>query len=125
MDDSMMYEVAAGAGSTAAVVASLVFYVLLVVALWKIFTKAGKAGWLSIIPLVNVFKLYEIATGSGWKMFLTLIPIFGEIYAAFILPWKLCKAYGKGVGFYIGLLLLYPIFILLLGFDKSTYVGPQ
>jgi len=36
---------------------------------------------------------------------------------------KLAKAYGKGGGFALGLILLYPIFILILGFGDSEYVG--
>ena len=35
-------------------VAGIVWYVLQVVAYWKIFTKAGQPGWKSIIPVYNV-----------------------------------------------------------------------
>ena len=38
---------------------------------------------------------------------------------------KLSKAFGHGGGYAVGLILLQPIFILILGFGKSTYVGAQ
>ena len=43
----------------------LAIYVLAVVALWRIFTKAGYPGWLAIIPIVNAIFLVKIAGFSG------------------------------------------------------------
>ena len=31
----------------------IAWYIILVIANWKIFTKAGEAGWKSIIPIYN------------------------------------------------------------------------
>ena len=39
---------------------TLVICVLLIVARWKIFTKAGEAGWKSIIPIYNNYVLFKI-----------------------------------------------------------------
>ena len=36
----------------------------------------------------------------------------------------MAKSFGKGVGFAIGLILLSPIFIMILGFGDATYQGP-
>jgi len=36
----------------------------------------------------------------------------------------LSKSFGQGVGFTIGLILLSAIFIMILGFGGSRYVGP-
>lgn len=33
----------------------LVVAVVAIVAMWKIFTKAGEAGWKSIIPIYNIY----------------------------------------------------------------------
>jgi hypothetical protein len=41
----------------------LVLVVLLIVAYWKMFTKAGVAGWKSLIPIYNVYIAFKIA----WK----------------------------------------------------------
>lgn len=43
-------------------IVSLVICVALVVAYWKIFTKAGEAGWKSLIPIYNGYVLGNIAT---------------------------------------------------------------
>ena len=40
------------------------WYVLQVVADWKIFSKAGKPGILAFIPIVNVFTEYSICWSS-------------------------------------------------------------
>ena len=54
---------------------ALVFYVLVVIGLWKVFTKAGYPGILAIIPIVNVVFLVKIAGMSGWLALLYLIPV--------------------------------------------------
>lgn len=46
-----------------------------------------------------------------------VIGIWGEVLYA----WRTSKAFGHGGGYFIGLLLLQPIFWLILGFDKSKY----
>jgi hypothetical protein len=38
---------------------------------------------------------------------------------------KLAKAFGKGAGFMVGLILLPVIFMPILAFDSSSYLGPQ
>ena len=35
----------------------IAYYVLMVIAYWKIFKKAGKAGWRSIIPFLNTYDI--------------------------------------------------------------------
>ena len=39
----------------------LIFAVIMIIAYWKVFTKAGEAGWQSIIPIWNVIVLLKIA----------------------------------------------------------------
>ena len=41
------------------------FIVLNIVANWKIFTKAGQAGWASIIPFYNKYIEFKIYWGNG------------------------------------------------------------
>lgn len=124
-------------------VAVIVWYVLLVIANWRIFTKAGEAGWKSIIPVYNMYISYKISwnTMMFWIMLavMALNIIFsaiggtaaavGKIFAvasAVIMiaqSYKLAKAFGHGVGFTIGLVILNPIFLLILGFGSSQYIG--
>ena len=100
-----------------------------IVVLWKIFQKAGKEGWRAIIPLYNTYTLCEITWGNGWYMFavlLLMIPIIGWIaffVFAILTMNKLAKAFGKSSGFTVGLIFLNMIFMAILAFDSSTYLG--
>ena len=38
-------------------IAALVWYVLTVIATWKMLTKAGEAGWKSLIPIYTISSL--------------------------------------------------------------------
>lgn len=38
----------------------LIYYILLVIAGWKIFEKAGEKGWKSLIPIYNTYIFYKI-----------------------------------------------------------------
>ncbi len=100
----------------------LVVSIVLLVAMWKIFEKAGKPGWAILVPFYNTYCMYDIAFGSGWLFLLTFIPVVGGIMVI-VLMFKLAAAFGKGVGFGFGLWLLSPIFLLILGFGDSQYIG--
>jgi hypothetical protein len=109
----------------------LAFYVLLVIAQWKIFTKAGEAGWKSLIPIYNLVIMYKIVGLSPWLLLIYLtavIPVVGYIailILSIVSMVKLGKAFGKGTGFIVGLIFLTPIFQMILGFGSSTYEGPD
>ncbi|CAN5482063.1 hypothetical protein BH10ACT5_BH10ACT5_05170 [soil metagenome] len=99
----------------------LIVYIITVVALWKVFTKAGYPGWLAIIPIVNLFILVKIAGFSAWLGLLYLIPIVNLIFHI-IVSLRVGKGFGKGAGFSIFLLWLFSfIGYLILGFGSDTY----
>ena len=98
----------------------LVIAVIMIVANWKIYTKAGKPGWASIVPFYNMYVMYEIAGMNGWMFLLTFIPIV-NIVIQIMLYLNLAKKFGKSTGFAIGLILLNPIFLLLLAFGHAEY----
>ena len=104
-------------------IVALVVGVIMLVAMWRIFTKAGVPGWCVLIPIVNTWMMFKIATGAGWKMFLMLIPLFNIVYA-FVVLWKLSRAFGHGLGMFLLLLFFSPIAMLILGFGGSRYYGP-
>ena len=57
-------------------IASLVYYVLQVIGDWMLFKKAGKKGWHSVIPILNVYDEYDICwKGSRGILFLILTGI--------------------------------------------------
>jgi hypothetical protein len=106
-------------------VLSLAVAVLGIVAMWKIFEKAGEPGWAAIIPFYNVYVLFKITWGNGWKFLFLLIPIANLVFAIITMV-KLAKAFGKSGGFAVGLIFLSIIFYCILAFDSSTYLGvPQ
>lgn len=104
----------------------LVVYILVVIAMWKVFTKAGKPGWASLIPVYNMVVMYQIVGLNPWLLLLYLIPFVNWIAAlvlSIMLNVKLAKVFGKSTGFAIGLIFLNPIFLLILGFGDAKYVG--
>ena len=102
-------------------VISLVLYVIIAIALWKVFTKAGEPGWLAIIPIVNAFVLVKIAGFSMWLGLLYLIPIV-NIVLHIIVALRVGKAFGKDAVFSVFLLWLFSVIgYLILGFGSATY----
>lgn len=99
------------------------FIVLMIAAMWKVFTKAGQPGWASIIPIYNLYIWCKIVGRPWWWILLMLIPLVNFILAI-ILCIDLAKSFGKGAGFGIGIALLGVIFLPILGFGSAQYEGP-
>jgi Family of unknown function (DUF5684) len=115
-------------GLSSVPVAFIVIYLLIIlvciIAMWKVYTKAGKPGWACIIPIYNLIVLLEIVGKPVWWFLLFLIPCVNIIF----LIWTynlLSKSFGKSEGFTVGLILLGPIFICILGFGSAKYLGPS
>ncbi len=128
------------------IILAIAYYVLQVVAYWRIFTKGGEAGWKSLIPFYNYYVQIKMTwdTNFFW-IFLVLAIIdavisghFGAIgtvvsvvssigvtVITIFSSYKLSKAFGHDVPFTIGLVLLNPIFLLILGLGSSQYQGKQ
>ncbi len=123
MSDEAMGAVMAGFGA-GYIIVCLVISIVCIVGMWKVFTKAGKPGWASLIPFYNLYTLFDIAWGNG-ILFLTMLVPCVDLIFLIICYYKLCKAFGKGTGFFIGMLFLSPIFICILGFGDAEYIGPQ
>ena len=144
---------------------SLAIAVLTIVAMWKIFTKAGEAGWKAIIPSYNQYILFKIVWKRKWfwitlilslivmvmmwdvmvytlggaqgiteDTFLTVVLGLTIAMVVFSIPlliiniilyWNLSKAFGKGAGFFFGLLFLNIIFLCILAFGSAVYCGPK
>lgn len=103
---------------------AIVIYVFSVIALWKVFNKAGEPGWTAFIPIINIYKMCKIADGNGLKCLLYLIPVVNVIYY-FIMNIKMAKAFGKGTLFGLGLIFLPIIFVYILGFGAAEYQGAR
>ena len=109
--------------SPVSIIFGLLVALLLIVAMWKVFTKAGQPGWASIIPIYNLYIWCKIVGRQWWWILLMLIP-FVNFIVCIILCIDLAKSFGKGVGFGIGLALLGIIFFPILGFGSAQYQGP-
>src|SRR5438105_14629334 len=94
--------------------------VLLIAAIWKVFSKAGQPGWAAIIPIYNIYVMCKVAGRPGWWLLLMLIPLVNVIIAI-ILNVDIAKHFGKGIGFAIGMRLLPFIFWPILGFGGAQY----
>lgn len=69
---------------------------LFVVPFWKIFEKAGKAGWKSLIPIYNNIILIEIVRKPWWWVLIILfVPILNLVFGIWVVN-LLSKSFGKG-----------------------------
>ncbi|WP_195809226.1 DUF5684 domain-containing protein [Hymenobacter polaris] len=104
----------------------MAIFVLVIVGLWKLFEKAGKPGWASLIPIYNVIVMFEIVGKPMWQLILFLVPL-ANLYVAITLYIGLAKSFGKtGIGNYLFIIFLGFIAIPLWGFDAATrYLGPS
>ena len=133
-----------------ALILSLLYYVALTVAQWKLFTKAGEKGWKALIPFYNLFVSHHlIGMNHIWfildivfwaaEVVLELIegtPLWIEeaffsvaivltIISELLHIFKLCYCYTKSELFGIGLFVIPPLFSLILAFDNSEYNPPR
>ena len=128
---------------------AFIWWLLPIIANWNIFTKAGEAGWKSIIPVYSDYISYKIAWQPSyfWLVFvlgiitsvangmadpngtittiLLIVSLIRIILAIISILYciKLSRAFGHGIGFAIGLMFLQPIFMLILGFGNDPYYG--
>ena len=139
--------------TTALAIYGIIAYIVAVIAEWRILVKAGEKGWKSLIPFYNLYVSHEIAGMKHvwfffeialWMIelvFETLeemvefpeeIPlVFGIIIGTITLVMEiyhsilLCKRFGKGRGFTVGVILLPAVFLPILAFDRSVYTKPE
>ncbi|MEE8408864.1 MAG: DUF5684 domain-containing protein [Myxococcota bacterium] len=103
-------------------VIELAILIVLIASFWKIFTKAGQPGWAAIVPIYNIIVLLQIANKPVWWIILFFVPLLNFIIAILVSV-ALAQAFGKGVGFAIGLLLLGVVFYPILAFGSAQYQG--
>lgn len=99
---------------------ALAFIVLIYASYWKIFNKAGEAGWKCLIPIYNVVVMCQIAKISPWWTLVSFIPYVSVIFSIYF-SIRLSKVFGGGTSFALGLLFLFPIFLPILAFGDAEY----
>ena len=116
--------VASALGSTTGLAVFSFFMLLFVVTLWRLFTKAGEAGWKCLVPFLGAFVYLRITGRPAWWFVLMLVPVI-NIIPAIVTCFDLARVFGKGPGFGFGILMLGPIFMAILAFGDALYVGPS
>lgn len=105
-------------------VCGLIFAILIIAGMWRMFVKAGKPGWAAIIPIYNIYVLLQIVGRPGWWLILFFIP-FVNIVIALLVSIDLAKSFDKSAAWGIILLFIFnAIGYLILGFGDATYKGP-
>ena len=111
---------AVGASVTMILIFSLVIWIMLIIARWKVFTKAGEAGWKSIIPIYADYVQWRI----GWKKTGLFWAMIGCAIVGAILPYVdgsvVVSAAGRAVaGANVGILGIIGIVLILVSFVLS------
>lgn len=105
----------------------IIFAILLVAVhfgLWKLFVKAGRAGWESLIPFYREFVIAKLVGRPSWWIALLLIPLVGFfIFVGLYLDFV--KSFGKRRFWEYAATILTPFIILpVWGNDPSVvYLG--
>jgi len=98
----------------------LLLAVVQIAGLWKIFTKAGHAGWKAIIPIYNFYIMLQIGENAWWWLLLLVVPVV-NLYAVYKINAGVARAFGRGIGFGLGLTFLGILFYPLVGFGDYQY----
>ena len=106
-------------------VAYILLLVIALVANWKIFEKAGEAGWKILVPFYNTYTLLRISGRNGWWFLGLFVPLV-NLFVIIRLALDLAKHFGKSTMFAIfGLMIFSFIGYLMLAFGDAKYVGTK
>lgn len=110
-------------GLLVATIVGLAIVAFLIVSYWRLYTKAGQPGWAALIPFYNVYVLIKLVGRPGWWLAMFFVPLANIVFAIMLMV-DLAKAFGKGGGYAVLLILLPYIGIPILAFGQARYVGP-
>jgi hypothetical protein len=96
-----------------AAVACLIFAL---VCFWRIFSKAGRGGWKSVVPVYNGIVLLRIVGRPLWWLAPLCIPVVGLVPFVVVLM-DLGRAFGRSW--------LQGLFFPVLAFGEARYGGPS
>lgn len=102
----------------------LAVMITMIVAMWKLFEKAGQPGWAAIVPFFNFYTTLKVVGRPGWWLALMFIPI-ANVVVGILVAVDLAKAFGRDGGFAALLILLPFVGFPMLAFNANTvYRGP-
>jgi signal peptidase I len=108
------------------VVVFILFVILPYFGLWKLFEKAGQAGWQAIIPIYNAYVMIKLNGKPVWWIILVLIPGI-NILVLIGITVDFLKSFGKfSLRDQAAGVILPFIYLPKWGTDKETkYLGPS
>jgi len=109
-----------GGGDIVLLLFNLLVAGIQIAGMWMLFEKADHAGWKAIIPIYDLYIMLKIGENAWWWLVLLLIP-FVNIYAWYKIHAGVARAFGRGIGFGLGLAFLGILFFPLLGFGGYQY----
>ncbi len=102
---------------------SLAIIVLPIAGAWRIYEKAGQAGWISLIPILNVFGALKIIGKPFWWVVFYIPPL--TPVAHFVVSILIARSFGKSALFGVGMFFLPFFFVPALGLGDARYLGPD
>ncbi len=111
-----------GSGGSGIVVLlfQLAIIIVMIMATWKVFDKAGQPGWACLVPFYNIYIFLVIAEKPAWWILLMLIPLVNIIFGV-IACIAFAKKFGKDALFGIGIALLGIVFLPILAWGDAEY----
>lgn len=130
---------------------AMIIKVFEIIYTWKLFKKAGKGGWESLIPIYNKWVLVEISESNWWWFLLLVVPSFISvtldmtekasdstpflaviaiisiavaicaILASLVVSINLAKKFNRSTGFGVLIAFIPIIGIPIIAFGKSEY----
>ncbi len=102
----------------------LVWYALVSISLYKVFEKAGRPGWQALVPGYNLVVWAELVGRTKVHAFWMLFPIV-NIFIIAALAIDLFRSFGRHSFLdAVFSVVLMPLAMGWLGFDKAKYQGP-
>lgn len=99
-------------------------YILPSIGLFKLFQKAGKKGWLSLIPFYNLVVISNVIGKPWWLLPILFVPVIGHIIVVFFYL-DMINCYKKHTFFEMLIAAIFPfIWLPYLGFSKQYDYHP-
>ena len=108
--------------SPALIVLWIIVAIVLIVAYWKIYTKAGKFGWAVLIPFHNLIILLEIVEKPYWWFIMMFIPVVNIVFGIMIV-YNLVLKFGKPGWHTILAIIVGVVYYPYLAFSDASYQG--
>lgn len=99
------------------------WYLLMALAYYKFFEKAGKPGWIGFVPLYNFYVHLQLVGRPVWWLFLLFVPVV-NFFIALTIHLDLLKSFGRYsyVDQSLGVILA-PFYMVYIAYSDTQYLG--